>query len=657
MKKINLLEEETLPKEKTPPALSETESLNHQKPPSRKNLVKKALLLIGILLLLVVLAFFFLIRPLLALKDKVKTLSNQASEFSQLFESQDFKSAIGQIEVIDQSLDEIKASYTKLGWARFLPFLGRFYKDGEHLLESGQFLLEAADIAGQALIPYYDILGFEEKEEEKDEDPMTVEERLTLVLDTLDKITPQFDEIIGKLNLAKTEIEKIDPQRYPEKIFGQKVRERMIGATGLIESLAEVATEIKPIVAYLRPLLGIPDEKTYFLLFQNDAELRPSGGFMTAYAFLSVKSGKFTPLGSHDIYTLDSQFGNRLKAPEPILAYLPDVKYWHLRDMNLSPDFWESMNVFWKNYQKLPGARQVDGIIALDTQVLVDILRVLGEIGVSGWGNFSAEIDPRCDCPQVFYELEKYADKPVSTWREERKAIIGPLMHSILGNMMGSPRIKWPEFLDVFFTSIKEKHLLFAFFDEDLQGAIEALNAGGRIKDFEGDYFHLNDCNFAGAKSNMYIREEIVQEIKKESDGSLVKTVTIDYKNPAPASNCNLEKGDLCLNGYYRNWFRLYVPEGSKLIESTGSEIEVKTYDEFGKTVFEGFYGLTPSTSLKPEGKLTLTFKYRLPFKASEEGFNLLVQKQPGTANHSYEVRFGGKIEKFELDGDKELQL
>ena len=113
--------------------------------------------------------------------------------------------------------------------------------------------------------------------------------------------------------------------------------------------------------------------------------------------------------------------------------------------MNLSPDFKISMETFLENYERVVGKGTVDAVVAVDTKVLVDLLKVLGPIGVPGWGNFSSENDPRCDCPQVFYELERYADKPVTGFREERKGIIGPLMHSIILNAMGSPRKKWPE--------------------------------------------------------------------------------------------------------------------------------------------------------------------------------------------------------------------
>ncbi|HUW22000.1 MAG TPA: DUF4012 domain-containing protein [Candidatus Bathyarchaeia archaeon] len=650
MKKIKFTEEE--------PALVGKQARESGFKKKTKNIKKPLLVGGGLVSLLVIILASFLLLPAMHLKDDINLLEEQLNQVSASLNDQKFPEAFDQLKIIYQSVEKMEKDYQKLALLRLIPYVNRYYQDGYHLISSSKYLLEAAEVANQALMPYYDLLGFEQNKKEQDLGPMTVEERLVLILDTLDKISPQFDQINQKLVEAKKEIDQIDTGRYPEELFGKKIRKRMEELVALVDNLSNILDEIKPIVSYLKPLLGIPEEKLYFLLFQNDAELRPSGGFMTAYAFLSVHNGNFKPLSSHDIYSLDKQFGDRLKAPEPILQYLPDVRYWHLRDMNLSADFTKSMQTFWENYRQIPNSQEVDGIIALDTQVLVEVLKVLGKIGVSGWGNFSAEIDPRCDCPQVFYELEKYADQPVSTQREERKGIIGPLMHSILSNIMGSPRKTWPQFFNVFLTSIQQKHLLFYFFNEDLQKAVEALNAGGRIKEFEGDYFYLNDCNFAGAKSNMYIRQKVTQEISKEPDGSLLKKVTVDYKNPAPPSNCNLEKGELCLNGYYRDWFRIFVPKGSQLLEFSGSEVEIKVYEELGKTVFEGFFGKTPATSLRPEGSLKLTFKYRLPFKVNDGGqYRLLVQKQPGTPSYEYGVNYLDQSEVFDLDSDKELQF
>jgi hypothetical protein len=612
----------------------------------------------GIFVFLVVFLFFFLVNPLLQMQKQTTVFGNEAKGIYEGLQSQDLNKAVEKVVSSKAEFEKLKVSYRKMVWLKAIPFAGGYYRDGQRLFAGGDYLLQTADLVVESLKPYADLLGLDgiEEDNKKEGKAMTTEERLILVLDTLDKIQPNLDKIGGKLDLAQGEIDKINPNRYPQSLFGKRIRANVASLVETIDGTAETVKEVKPIITHLKPILGVGEPKNYLLLFQNDAELRPTGGFLTAYAVLSVDNGKFNASNSHDIYTLDNLFGNRLPAPDPIKNYHKNVFNWHLRDMNLSPDFKVSMDTFLENYGKVADKDEIDGIIAVDTKVLVDLLKVLGPIGVSGFGNFSAENDKRCDCPQVFYELEKYADKPTSNIKEERKGIIGPLMHSILLNAMGSPRKQWPLFMNVVFSNISEKHLLLYFFNEDVQKTMEVLNASARIKDYEGDYLHVNDCNFAGAKSNMFIKETFTQDIEVASDGSVTKTLTIDYKNPAAPSNCNLEAGELCLNGLYRDWVRVYVPQGSQLIEAQGSEIEVKTYDDLGKTVFEAFYG--DQSPLRPQGKAQLTFKYRLPFKVEKgQTYKMLIQKQPGTYGYENIINFNGKEQTFELKADREIKF
>jgi len=619
---------------------------------------KKWLIIGGSLLLVALFLVFFLVLPLLQIKKQAAVLTDEAKGIYEGLQSQNLNQSVEKIALTKVEFEKVNQTYRKMVWLKAIPFVGGYYRDGQRLVSGGRYLLETADLVVEALKPYTDLLGLEEEKEdgEKEEKEMTTEERLILVLDTLDKIQPHLDQIGGKLDLAQAEIDKINPRRYPQSLFGKKIRENVVSLVEGIDSIAQTVKEIKPIITHLKPILGVDKPKNYLLLFQNDAELRPTGGFLTAYAILSVDQGKLSTSNSHDIYSLDNRFGNRLPAPDPIKNYHKNVFNWHLRDMNLSPDFKVSMDTFLENYDKVEDKDKLDGVIAVDTQVLVNLLEVLGPIGVSGFGNFSAENDARCDCPQVFYELEVYADQPVAGLKEERKGIIGPLMHSILLNAMGSPRKQWPLFMNVLFTNIAEKHLLLYFFEENIQKTMEVLNASGRIKEYDGDYLHVNDCNFAGAKSNMFIKESFLQEIEVEADGSIVKTLTIDYKNPAPPSNCNLEAGELCLNGLYRDWVRVYVPKGSELIEVKGSEVEAKTYQDLGKTVFEAFYG--DQSPLRPLGRAQLIFKYQLPFKYDKsQPYKILIQKQPGTYGYENVINFNGQEQTFELKTDREIKF
>ncbi|MBU1256422.1 hypothetical protein KKA49_01940, partial [Patescibacteria group bacterium] len=194
-----------------------------------------------------------------------------------------------------------------------------------------------------------------------------------------------------------------------------------------------------------------------------------------------------------------------------------------------------------------------------------------------------------------------------------------------------------------------EKHMLLYFIDEDTQKIAEDFNSAGRIKDFEGDYLHVNDSNFGGAKTDMYITRSVEQEIEATA-GKVVKTVTLNYNNPHPGSNCNLEAGQLCLNGVYKDWVRIYVPLGSELISVVGSEDESVTGEELDKTYFTAYFTMRPESSSK------LVFKYQLP-NLNTDSYQLLIQKQPGKPAIKHHIIYNGLEQEIDLSTDTTLSL
>ena len=86
--------------------------------------------------------------------------------------------------------------------------------------------------------------------------------------------------------------------------------------------VAELVVNGKPLLKIAPYLLGSEESRTYLILFQNDKELRPTGGFLTAYSIAKVEKGKFEPVLSSDIYSLDDAYYPTEKAPEPIVKYL-----------------------------------------------------------------------------------------------------------------------------------------------------------------------------------------------------------------------------------------------------------------------------------------------------------------------------------------------
>ena len=555
-----------------------------------KSILKKTFLIFGIYFVLSIL--FVVIAGFIAFKQGFKLLASENVD--------EIKANIPRVE---KSLSLLKTSYTFVVWTQFLPFVGDYTRDLGKIIDA----FEAALVGGQ----------------------------MGLVGD--------IDGISGQLNIVMDKLTSINPDKYSSGYSGKY--QSIIGGLNVIKSIPF--------------FVGMDAPRNFLILFQNDKELRPTGGFMTAYSIMRVDKGKFSPIASEDIYNLDAKYKPTVPAPEPLIKYIkgPYVlsQNLRLRDMNWSPDFGSSMINF-TTAASDAGAPEIDGIIAVDTQVLVNILKVLGPVGVPGFGTYSTNEDAECKCPQVIHELESFADvegpivwDPVSGEivykpknADNRKKIIGPLMNSIVASALGAPTEKYPFLFSAFLKSLREKHVLFYMFDSDIQNALSEFNLDGKIKDYDGDYLHVNDANLGGRKSNLYVTQEVSQEIEIEKGGGIVKTVTLTYKNP--------EKHDGWLNSILPNWVRVYVPKGSELLAVEGLEDKVEPYEDLGKTVFAGLF------QLRPEGISKVTFKYRLPFTVPKN-YKMLIQKQPGTDAPLYTISTGKRTQEFLLKTDREIKL
>lgn len=528
---------------------------------------------------------------------------------------------------------------------RFIPVIGWYVSDVKNGLDVAVSALDAGRKFADAVTPYADILGL------KGDGTFlggTAQERLANAVGALSKITPQIDDIGKSLTETRNSIDKIKSWRYPNFLPG-KPKDKIEAAQKAINEIESLIVNAKPFLSVLPDMMGQEKERKYLILFQNDKELRPTGGFITAYAIFRVNRGVITSEGSDDIYRLDDQLLKKVPAPQPIIKYLPNVPTLNLRDSNLSPDFKSSMRTFESLYQSTNAKKDIDGIFALDTDFVLKLMEVLGPIEAYGT-KFTTEKVDVCDCPQIIYELERYADQPVAYEKGSRKDIIGVLMQQMMSQAFNAPKSSWPKLLEAGISSLRDKHLLLYFYDQANQEAVEKINFAGRLYQWDGDYLHINETNFAGAKSNLYIQQKVKQKITRDKDGNLNKLLTVEYKYPRRGDNCSLERqGGLCLAGIYRDWIRIYVPEGSKLVKSSGTDQTMATTTDLGKTVFEGFF------ELRPEGALKIEVEYTVPVKADQQ-YKLLIQKQPGTDNIFYEIdALGKKVKAFPLTTDKQL--
>ena len=579
------------------------------------------------------------------IKQQAFVLQYTGQAVAQQLSAQNLPGAKAELEKVPSELDSIKTEFNKLSFFNYLPITKEYYADGLAGFSAAEAGLAAAQKAIYAVEPYADVLGLN-GQTPTEAGSGTAENRIKLILDTLDKAMPELDAITGNIQTAVTALQQIDANRYPEQIGGQPVRSLILQAQNLSQSALSAVTEFRPVIEQIPVMAGGRGERLkYLVLFQNDNELRPTGGFLTAFSTIYIEDGKVTPETSDDIYALDTKYRSRLPIPEALGRYLTTEKYWNLRDMNISPDFKVSMEQFLPNYMKV-GDKNIDGIITVDTEVLKQLLEVLGPVQVPGYGTFSAEIDKRCDCPQVVYALSEIITRPTNYIREDRKGVLGPFMRAVLSKAYDAPSDKNGPLFQAMISAIQGRHIQVYYIDESLQKAAEAINVAGRMTPpTKGeDFFAVVNANLGGAKSNLFTTYEMLQQVEAPTEGRIKKTVEITYKNNRRADNCNLEAGLLCLNSTLRDWTRIYVPAGSELIEATGFTKDAKIYDELGFTVFDGFFILEPNGVAKI--RLTYSVPYTLP------DYQLQLWKQGGITDYPLTMEVTGGRDELTINKD-----
>ena len=587
-----------------------------------------------------------------------------AQEALDLFKAQDLPATKEKIAQTQASFEKTQSLYKGLESPLTIFRYKQYYQDGLSLMAAGQEGLALGNQVIDIMEPAAEMLGFGQ---DHDAEGGTTEDRVKKLLDTLEIIGPQLDVVIADLEDIAAHVETINADNYPATLGdlrGAKMLLKRMGKPELIDfplhdtivqaQLAlddgiTLVKEYRPIIDKIPEMAGANGQRMkYLVLFQNNNELRPTGGFLTAYAVIYVEDGKVVPEKSDDIYELDKKFKERIPIPEELGRYLTTEKYWNLRDMNIDPDFKRSMDMFLEHYLEVPGEPDdINGIIAIDTIVLTDLIDILGPIQVEGYGEFSTEPDSKYGAPQIVVALSEIITRPTPYIREDRKGILGPMMKAMLEKVYSAGKEQFPALFAALISSINGRHLQAYFLDPQLQESAELINMAGRmLPPTDGsDFLAIVDANLGGAKSNLFIDYDVQQTVLPPENNQLTKRVVINYRNSRPGDNCNLEAGLLCLNSTNNDWHRVYLPLGSQLVSAKGFRGEPTVYDENGFTVIDGFFALNPNSTAK------IDLEYTVPY-TNPTTYQLKIWQQGGLRSVTHLLDVNDNQEEIIADQD-----
>lgn len=591
-------------------------------------------------------AWNLLVAPVSAMISTAERAYQISLNLKENYATKNVGQMVDDLQEIHEQWDKVDGTLLKVPYLARLPIIKGYYQDLRHVVTVGGLALKSGSSFLTDFQPFASVIGFSQVDADAD----TSESKLQQLVAVTPQLLPTFDRMLDDLAEMLPLLDTIDPARYPVVSghdlgeYVQQVRS-YIGLAEIYLPKAKEALQVFPLV------MGSPTPQNYLVILQNDKELRPTGGFITAYADLEVSGGKISISDTRDIYKVSAGDGF-LTPPEPIVLYLKQNGWW-MRDTNFSPDFKSSMDTFtyyWNRLQLPP----YDGIIAVDTQLVASLLAYTGPIHVADYNyDFSSYWNLPKECllgGEFFTEentvcrLEVYAER-LGLGADERKSVIGALMGEIFNKLMTAPSSEWYAIINVFMEDMQAKHLLVYLKDEEAQQVVESFNWGGRIVEtnqLAQDYLHVNDANLAGLKSDMYLKRSVEQRYEVDASGVVTKTLTLTYANTGGF--------DGWLNATSRNYVRVYVPLGAELIDSSGGTARTLVTEDLGKTVFDNFM------LIKPLSEEQITFKYKLPNRASDLT-ELVIQKQPGVESIPYKVIVNSKETSIDLNSDRLVDL
>ena len=88
---------------------------------------------------------------------------------------------------------------------------------------------------------------------------------------------------------------------------------------GTIPVEEELQTDLKTLLSIADQLSDTQGQtKTFLILFQNNMELRPGGGYVGSFGILKIKDGHAESLDVHDTVNFDGRIPNTVPAPYPM---------------------------------------------------------------------------------------------------------------------------------------------------------------------------------------------------------------------------------------------------------------------------------------------------------------------------------------------------
>jgi hypothetical protein len=407
------------------------------------------------------------------------------------------------------------------------------------------------------------------------------------------------------------------------------------GLSGTYDQLREINSLLLVAPDLLTTALGLNDQQSYLILAQNSDEIRPSGGYISTYGWMTVRNGRILDYNYNPTTTTSpnpprSDLASQIAIPDWWLQYSESI--YTAWDGSWHADFPSTAELAKWYYDNGDNpSSPVDGVIAIDIVGFEYLLQAMESVVVP---DYQVIITPE-NFREVVYNIRAFGEG-----ERPHKRFVADVYQQIFDDWQNVDRDtdKSTNLLGATLQALQEKHIMLFFADDGLNKAVDQLGWSGRqAAAIDHDYFMMVDANL-GNKSNRSIVRQLTYDVTIQSDGSLQSRASISYDYPSRLADEDPAIDPLYHGPIdYNNLLQLFVPANSEIVETNNLQTAVEQIETGNHTTFVSRLRVDYDNSERVQ------FTYNTPVLVDQFGpyrrYRLLLQKQPGTLAETVSVQ------------------
>lgn len=201
------------------------------------------------------------------------------------------------------------------------------------------------------------------------------------------RVIAQYSYHSGE-QVMKDLLDSDSPHQARTARFFQTSEARLGALIAVVHPVESIQRPLQNLRAVLRSLIqnqrtGKPSR--WVVVFMNNHELRPGGGFIGSLGFVQIQNYRLRSIEIRDVYELDGQLRTHAQPHFAVRTYLHKPSE-HIRDSNFEPIFSQNARAILTYLQSVPPYQgNYDGVIGVTVTGFEKLLQVLGSIELTDY--------------------------------------------------------------------------------------------------------------------------------------------------------------------------------------------------------------------------------------------------------------------------------